>query len=136
MLGVPGFDDQDDYVDMKRECSRALRADRETREDNIEAFVHGQSEGNVAGNLDGVNMKWMRKMRRLFQGYIIRRSEQSRSWDGKPLLDLKQYRLEILELELSEREKTAVDARLAGLGNLETAQADGEVSTVSFSCGL
>ncbi|KAK7682072.1 hypothetical protein QCA50_014658 [Cerrena zonata] len=126
MLGIDGFDEQDEYVEMNKESSRALRADRRVREVNIEAFVHGEADGNAVGNVDEVNLKWMRKMRRLFQGYIVRRSEESRNCDGKPLMDLKQYQLVILELELSGREKEEVEARLAGLGDLHTARADGE----------
>lgn len=132
MLGIDGFDEQDEYVEMNKESSRALRADRRVREVNIEAFVHGEADGNAVGNVDEVNLKWMRKMRRLFQGYIVRRSEESRNCDGKPLMDLKQYQLVILELELSGREKEEVEARLAGLGDLHTARADGEVSEMSI----
>lgn len=133
-LGLRGFDDKLLYNEMRTKMNRANRRDRRDRAASgpmHEAFIHGQDEGNVPSASAKEGMTWMRRMRTYYAGNVIRRDINALDFEDRPLLQLKPYRYEALELQMDEREEAHMNQTVEALQG-EGNQSDGEVSA---KCG-
>lgn len=137
-MGLDDFMQHDLYVEMQRRMAAAARRDRRTREDNGTfevSFARGDEETNLPHHSRTESMQWMWKMRNFFKGCIIRRDPTSTDATGKPLLNLKMYRCERLELDLTETEQDAIESTAESLAKEKT-NPYAEVSTEHHHCAV
>ena len=145
-LNVPDCDDLDWLSDMKKAVSRA------TRKSNAEFRRLRASDDFVQSLMDGsLDLAFKREqleemgtyvrfLREIFSGYIIRRTIDSIDYRGDPISGLRKYFEKRLLLAVREEEKTALENTASDImkehetsrAAAMVAQAEGHVSTLSF----
>ena len=118
VMNIPRFDDNNLHEEMSRAMAKAQRDDRSKREERQKCQPErplGQNEGGTPSRVQIESVRYMLKMREMFQGNTIRRMPESKDWEGKPILHLKPSRQIELLLKLEEREMGPIKERIGSM---------------------
>jgi hypothetical protein len=128
-----------DFNEMKRDINRARVQDRKTRdldEDASGIIVRGVIEGkNTPANLEMqqqlITLKWMKVIREKFRGKVMRRTGNSKDYQGKPISGIAAPSDHLLLLDLYNWEREHLE-RLA-TKMLESPNARGRLGSSEVS---
>jgi hypothetical protein len=109
LTGVPHFFTEDAYQEEKLDITNLRRARKEQAEE-----YEGDSEGDDDDNGNPVKLcqnRIAQRMQKQFSGRVIRRTIDSKDWNGEQLLKLPPYRAIHAILDLTERETAVIAAK-------------------------
>lgn len=101
---------------MKRDINRARVQDRKTRDlDEDGIIVRGVIEGkNTPANLEMqqqlITSKWMKVIREKFRGKVMRRTGNSKDWQGNPISGIAAPSDHLLLLDLYDWEREHLES--------------------------
>jgi hypothetical protein len=119
-IGLPGFDDSNDHEleSMNKDIARSKREDRKemrsTSEDTLyqelSSFLVGEGQQNVEMNTRAVTDAWIKRIRKKYEGSVIRRTVNSKDNEGKSITGLEAYEEHLCVLEMYQHEYDAIEA--------------------------
>ncbi|KAF8422282.1 P-loop containing nucleoside triphosphate hydrolase protein [Boletus edulis BED1] len=110
-MGIPGFDNFDEFSDMSRQINRASRADSKALRDAgaegsiIRGMLSGARNKEAPSlELPGLVHEVMQKMRERFAANVIRRTIDSIDYKNEKLFGMKPYLEHVMEVRMYEWE--------------------------------
>ncbi|KAG6370138.1 P-loop containing nucleoside triphosphate hydrolase protein [Boletus reticuloceps] len=110
-MGIPGFDNFDEFYDMSRQINRASRADSKALRDagaegSIIRGMLSSAPNKEAPSLElpGLVHEVMQKMRERFAANVIRRTIDSIDYKNEKLFGMKPYLEHVMEVRMYEWE--------------------------------
>ncbi|KIO00764.1 hypothetical protein M404DRAFT_151975 [Pisolithus tinctorius Marx 270] len=110
-MGIPGFDDHREFLELNKEINRANRQDSKAlREAGVEGsiirgvFIGVRNQNTPDLLSPEVTREWMVKIRDRFAYYVIRRTIDSVDFGGNKLFGMRPYQEHILKLQMYDAE--------------------------------
>lgn len=106
LVGVPHFFTPDAHQEEKTDAARLRKAKKEMPEDYNPLEDDGEDDPVKA-----CQVSIAQRMQGQFQGRVIRRTIDSKDWEGRMLLNLPPYRAQHAILDLTPREMAIISAK-------------------------
>ena len=106
LVGVPHFFTPDAHQEEKTDAARLRKAKKEMPEDYNPLEDDGEDDPVKA-----CQVLIAQRMQGQFQGRVIRRTIDSKDWEGRMLLNLPPYRAQHAILDLTPREMAIISAK-------------------------
>lgn len=106
LIGVPYFFTPDAHQDEKNDLANLRKAKKELPEDYNPLDDDGEDDPVKA-----CQASIAQRMQRRFQGRVIRRTIDSKDWQGLSLLNLPPYTVQHAILDLTPREMSIISAK-------------------------
>ena len=117
LTGVPYFFTENAYQEEKIDATNLRRAKKEQTEEDENENDEEKNDDDKDKGLDNDNLVKScqqliaQRMQAQFEGRVIRRTIDSKDWQGRQLLSLPPYRAIHAILDLTERETAVISAK-------------------------
>ena len=135
-MNLPRFDDNNLYEEMSRAMAKAQRDDKSKRKERQKCQPElplGQNEGGTPSRVQIESVRYMLKMREMFQGNTIRRMPESKDWAQDTDPSHKPHQQEAAFPEPDDRDLSRIKERISSLMTQPSAH-DASVSRSHHCC--